>query len=983
MLGTVEALVDGHRIDVGPARQQCVLAALLMDANRPVSVDQLVDRVWGQRAPQRAVGTLHSYLTRVRQSLAGLVTITRKSGSYVLGVEETDVDLHLFRDLVARARATEEPELYERALGLWRGEAFAGLDTPWVAMVREQLGRERLAAELDRNDLALRLGDHADVLPSLRSRTAEQPLDERMAAQLMVALYHSGRQADALEHFDRTRRRLARELGSDPSPPLRRVHEAILRGRVAEAEPVARVVRNDLPGDLSDFTGREEELRHVLAAIPANPGAPTAVVIDAIDGMAGVGKTTLAVHLAHLLTDRYPDAQLFVDLHGHASDRAAMDPMTALETLLRALGVPGDRIPADLAERSALWRAELATRRALVVLDNAADSSQVRPLLPGTSRALTLITSRRRLVDLESARVLSLELMPHRDAVSLFRTVVGDDRVDQEPAVVEEVVALCGHLPLALRIAAARLRSRPKWTVAHLAQRLRQGLPELAAGDRSVAATFALSYDHLTDGQRRLFRLLGLVPGGDFDAFAAAALTGTRAAEADRLLEELVDVHLLEQPTADRYRFHDLLREHALGVALDTEPEAGRTEAMARLSDYYLHLATTAGAHLGPAARPPRIVHPPADAPEPANGGEALALLDVERANLLAMVTRAADDGPREHSWQLTQALWRFYFIRGRLDDWITTHRAALRAARELADPFAQAEVLKSLGTAHWQARRTPEAMEHYQDALALYREIGERKGEAAVLGNLGLLHDRMGQYVEAVDHHLEGLALYREIGDRRGEGTTLSNLGLVCERLGRYDEALRHCDEALVIMREFGDRWSEGETLIHLGIVHQRLRNRDEALRCQHEALALMRELADRDREGHVLANIGQVLSDSGRHPEALEHLRQALAITRETGDRAQEVSVLNDFGEAHRAAGLPSETDHQRALAIALDIGDRHQQARAHVGLGHAVAPNDPEAARLHWELSLAVYQELGVPEAEEVAAHLAVWSASNELA
>ncbi|MET1072133.1 MAG: BTAD domain-containing putative transcriptional regulator, partial [Umezawaea sp.] len=467
MLGTVEAFVDGHRIDVGPARQQCVLAALLRDANRRVSVDQLVDRVWGQRPPQRAVGTLHSYLTRVRRALAGVATITRQSGGYVLGVEEADVDLHHFRDLVTRARATEEPELYDRALGLWRGEAFAGLDTPWVAMVREQLGRERLAAELDRNDLALRLGDYADVLPSLRSRTAEQPLDERMAAQLMVALYHAGRQADALEHFDRTRRLLAQELGSDPSPPLRRVHEAILRGRVAEAEPAARVVRNDLPGDLADFTGREEELRHVLAAIPANPGAPTAVVIDAIDGMAGVGKTTLAVHLAHLLTDRYPDAQLFVDLHGHASDRDATDPMTALDTLLRALGVSGDRIPADLAERSALWRSELATRRALVVLDNAADSAQVRPLLPGTSSGLTLITSRRRLLDLESARVLSLELMPHRDAVSLFRSVVGDDRVDQEPAVVEEVVGLCGHLPLALRIAAARLRSRPKWTVRH------------------------------------------------------------------------------------------------------------------------------------------------------------------------------------------------------------------------------------------------------------------------------------------------------------------------------------------------------------------------------------------------------------------------------------------------------------------------------------------------------------------------------------
>ncbi len=982
VLGAVEAFTDGNRIDIGPARQQCVLAALLVDANRPVSVDQLVDRVWGQRAPERAVGTLHSYLTRVRQALGGVVSIVRRSGGYVLSVDEQVVDLHRFHLLVARARENDDPELFEEALRLWRGDAFAGLDTPWVAMVREQLGRERLAAELDRNDLALRLGCHAEVLPALWSRTAEQPLDERIAAQLMLALYRSGRQADALEHFDLTRRRLVDELGSDPSPPLRRLHEAILRGQVDAPEPAPTVVvRNDLPGDLADFTGRATEMRHVLGSIPDDPDSPTAVVIEAIDGMAGVGKTTLAVHLAHLLADRYPDAQLFVDLHGHAADRTAVDPLTALDTLLRALGVPGERIPADLAERSALWRAELATRRALVVLDNAADAAQVRPLLPGTSRALTLVTSRRRMLDLETARVLSLDLMPHRDAVALFTTVVGDDRPALEPDVVDEVVALCGHLPLALRIAAARLRSRPTWTVRHLARRLRQGLSELAVGDRSVAAAFALSHQHLTAEQGRLFRLLGLVPVSGFDAFAAAALAGVRVDHADRLLEELVDVHLLEQPTPGRYRFHDLLRDHASAVAAETETEAGRDEALARLFDYYLHTGTAAGGHLGPSARRVRIDHPPADAPSFADGAEALVWLDGEHANLVSVVLHAAEHGPPAHSWQLTQALWRFYFIRGHVDDWVATHRAALRAARSSGDRFAQAEVLKSLGTAHWQARRSPEALEHYRDALALYREIGERKGEAAVLGNLGLIYDQMGRYAEAIDHHQQDLDLCRLIGDRRGEGTTLSNLGLVCERVGRYEEALDHCREALVIMREFGDRWSEGETLIHLGIVHHRLRDHAEALRCQREALALMRELADRQREGQVLANIGHVLSEAGEHAEALENLRLALAITRENGDRIEETRVLNDFGEAHRAAGLSSEADHRRALANALDTDDRHQQARAHVGLGHAVVAGDPQAARLHWELSLAIYQELGVPEADEVSAHLVEWSTSNE--
>lgn len=984
VLGVVEAFVDGVRVDVGPARQQCVLAALLVDVGRPVTVDQLVDRVWGQRAPERAVGTLHSYLTRVRQALAGIATITRRSGSYVLTADERSIDLHRFRTLVARARASGEPELFDEALGLWRGEAFAGLDTPWLAMVREQLDRERLTAELDRNDVVLALGRHGDVLPDLLARTAEQPLDERLAGQLMLALYQSGRQADALEHFDRTRRRLTDELGSDPSPRLRRLHEAILRGQVDPAEPEPKQApRNDLPGDLADFTGRDAELRHVLAAVPEEVGSPTAVVIEAIDGMAGVGKTTLAVHLAHLLVDRYPDAQLFVDLQGHAVDRAAVEPLAALDTLLRALGVPGERIPADLAERSALWRSELAGRRAIVVLDNAADSAQVRPLLPGTSRALTLITSRRRLLDLETARVLSLDLLPHRDAVALFGTVVGDDRPAREPEAVDEVVELCGRLPLALRIAAARLRSRPAWTVAHLARRLRQGLSELSVGDRSVAAAFALSYDHLADDRRRLFRLLGLAPGADFDAFDAAALIGAGVDEADGLLEDLVDVHLLDQPTPGRYRFHDLLRDHALAVALEEESEQDRTAALTRLLDYYLHTATAAGGHLGPRADDSPVEHPPADAPSFADGGEAVAWLDAEHANLVAAVLHAAEHGPHAHSWRLTRSLWRFYFIRGHVDDWISTHRAALRAATAHGDAPARAEVLKCLGTAHWQARRLPLALEHYQGALALFREIGDRKGEAAVLGNLGLLYDRMGRYLEAVDHHRQDLDLCRLIGDRRGEGTTLSNLGLVCERLGRYDEAFEHCREALVIMREFGDRWSEGETLIHLGIILHRLGRLDEAMGCQREALALMLELADRDREAQVLANLGMVLSDAGEHTEALEHLRRALAITREIGDRTEETSVLNDFGEAHRAAGLPSEADHQRALTSALDIGDRHQQARAHLGLGHAVVEEDPEAARLHWELSLTIFQELGVPEADRVAAHLAEWSASNESA
>jgi DNA-binding SARP family transcriptional activator/Tfp pilus assembly protein PilF len=980
LLGAVEAFVSGHRIDIGPARQQCVLAALLVDANAPVPVDRLVDRVWGERPPQRAVGTLHSYLTRIRRALARAdgVAIVRRSGSYVLTVDEHAVDLHRFRHLVALARAGDgvhARESFEEALGLWRSEAFTGLDTPWIAMVRQQLERERLAAELDHNDLALRLGRHTAVLTGLRLQAAEHPLDERLVGQLMLALYRSGHQAEALEQFEHTRRLLAEELGSDPGPPLRRLHEAILRGEVDHVAPVATATtgRNDLPGDLADFTGRAAEVRQVLADIPdAGDGSATPVVIQAIDGMAGVGKTALAVHLAHLLADRYPDAQLFIDLQGHAADRPATDPMTVLDTLLRALGVPGDRIPTDLAERAALWRAELAARRVLVVLDNAAGSSQVRPLLPGTSRSLVLITSRRRLLGLEIARVLSLNLLPHPDAIALFAAVVGDDRAAREPEAIDEVVALCGYLPLAIRIAAARLRSRPTWTVHHLAQRLAQGrqrLSELSTGDSSVAAAFALSYDHLTAEQQRLFRLLGLAPGADFDVYAATALVDGDLDRTDHLLEQLVDVHLLDEPRPGRYRFHDLMREHARAVAARTDSEPDRSAALGRLFDYYLDTATAAAEHLGPVEPTADPVHPPRHVPQCADSAQALARLDTERATLTAVVLHSCDAEPHARRWLLAHTLWRFYFIRGHLDDWLTTHRSALHAARQVGDRPAEAAILKSLGTAYWQASRLPDALAQYQRALTLYRQLGDRRGEAAVLGNLGLIYDRQGRYPEAIDHHLHGLALYRALGDYRGEGTTLSNLGLIYERLGRYDEALDHCEQALVLVCKSGDRWAEGQTLVHIGLIQQRLGHHAEALRCQRQALALVRELGDRQREGQVLANLGHVHSLMGDHIHALDHLRQALDITRETADRAEGINVLNNLGEARRAAGLPFEADHRQALQHALELDDLPQQARAHVGLGHALIKDGPTAARTHWTQALAIYDKLGVPETDEV--------------
>ncbi|GGS60077.1 AfsR/SARP family transcriptional regulator [Actinokineospora fastidiosa] len=984
VLGPVEAVADGGPIDLGHARQQCVFVTLLVEANRVVSVDALLDRAWGAEPPLRGRDTLYSYLSRLRRVLPeDEVTVERRRGGYALIVDPDAVDLHRFRALVCRARAADgATALFDEALGLWRGEPFGALDTPWLAGLRETLARERFTAMLDRNDAALAEGEHAAVLPDLLVAAAEHPLDERLACQLMLALCRAGRQAEALGHFEQVRGLLAEELGVDPGPELRALHESMLRGEIgAPARVVARTRRNDLPGDLADFTGRTAELEELLAAIPDDP-AGTAMVIETIDGMAGIGKTSLAVHVAHRLAARYPDGQLFVDLRGHVPDGMATDPMHALETLLRAIDVPADRIPPDQAERSALWRAEVADRRMLVVLDDAADSAQVRPLLPGGAGCLTLITSRRSLIDLPAARVLSLDVLPTADAVALFGRIVGAERAEREPDAVAEVVRLCGRLPLAIRVAAGRLRSRPTWSVRHLADRLALGhqrLSELDADDRGVAAMFELSYRQLPPDQGRLYRLLGISPCPDFDVHAAAALAGARPEDADRMLEALVDVHLLAEPAPGRYRFHDLLRHHAGALARQSIPEPELTAALTRLFDYHLHTAAAATEHLGPHAHPVEPTRPPDHAPALADRAAALSWLDSERANLAEVVRHAAEHEWHKHAWQLPMALWRFYFQRGHLHDWITTHHLAMTAATALGDRSAQAVTLKALGTAQWQARRFPEALEHYQRALDLYRAIGDQRGEAAVLGNMGLIFYQTDRYPEAIEHHRRDLDLCLALGDRRGEATTLSNLGLAYERIGRYPEALDHCARALALIRELGDRWLEGATLIHIGIIHTRMGDHAEATAAQQTALALMRDLGDREREGQVLANLGMVHNALGDHDTALAHLRQALAIAREVGDRCEECTVLNDLGTVHLAVGDPEEAlaAHRAALDLALAIPDRYQQGRAHHGIGAALGRDD----RAHWRRALEIYADLGVPEADEVRAALSAGTVSIE--
>jgi DNA-binding SARP family transcriptional activator/Flp pilus assembly protein TadD len=995
VLGPLEARLGGEPVSIPAGRQSVVLAVLALSAGRSVSVDALAQRVWGEALPARVRPSLSTYVTRLRQ-LLGMSVIETTASGYRLVTD--NVDVVRFRQLVAEAAEPTEPDKardrLDEALRLWRGEPLEGLRSE--ALDRDEvpnLTEERLSAIERRTGLYLATGRAADVTVELRAWTARYPLRETLWHRLITALEACGRQADALAAYQELRQRLRDELGTDPSPELREAYQRLLAGgRPGEADdrpapdrpaadpPAGHRRRSDLPGDVADFAGRGDEVQRLLAALGGDDTGARAVVISAIDGMAGIGKTTLAVHVAHRLADRYPDGQLFVDLHGHTAGTPPTDSAAALDVLLRAVGVPGDRLPESVEERAGLWRAELADRRMLVVLDNAASAAQVRPLLPGAAGSLVLVTSRQRLTDLDTAHTLSLDLLPAADALALFTRIVGTDRVGAEAEAAREVVRLCGHLPLALRIAGARLRTRPAWTVAHLADRLgdaRRRLAELTVGDRSVAAAFALSYQHLPPARQRLFRLLGLHPGPSFDAFLAAVLADLPVDEADGLLEDLLDAHLVQQPAPGRYRLHDLLRDHAAGTAASAEPAEDRQHAVGRLLDYYLHTARRAAARLDPrTGRPgPAPGTPPAAGPELDTYQRALDWCEAERANLTAVIGYASAQGWHTHTWHLASALWRFFVLRGYSDDALTTLGLALAAADRLDEPSLQAEALGSLGLAYQRLGRYVEAVDHQRRALALYQQVGDGAGEAAACTSLGLVYHLLGRYDEALDHQARALDLYRQAGDARGQGRALTSLAFVHTRLGRYERAREACAAAVGLSRQVGDAECEGIALDTLGIVAQRLGRFEEAHDHYQQALRVRREIGDRHGEGNALTDLGTLYRQLGQVDEALRHHDEALALIREVGDRSTESQILNNLADAYAAAGQPdaARRHHEQALALAGATHNRYQQARAHDGIAHLLWPTEPAAALSRWRQALTIYTELGVPEAQALREHL----------
>ena len=864
------------------SRHRVLLAALLLRAGELVTLDELAEALWGDALPASPRKAIQTHVSRLRSVLSGTELIEWQPTGYVMRVDRGELDVGRFELLLEQAtdaaskgdRHAEADGLRE-ALALWRGEPLVDVPSDTLRRDADRLMEERLDALRRRIEVDLELGRHAELVPELRALTEKHPLREHHWALLMTALYRAGRQADALEAYQSVSRLLASDLGVDPGPELRALHQAILTNDPALAPP-SPVVRgqawtrpSQLPPDLADFVGRTDLVDQIGRLL----GDDEAVPIVAVSGPPGVGKTALAVHAAHRLAASYPDGQLFVNLHGATTGLQPLAPLEVLGRFLRALGKEPAAVPADLEEASGLFRSRVAARRLLVVLDDAADATQVAPLLPAAPGCGVLVTSRRALPALDGARRLHLDVLPVGEAVELLGRLVGRERVAVDPDQAAEVARLCGRLPLALRIAGGRLAARPGWPVGALAQRLadtRRRLDELELAEVGVRSSFAVSYEQLRASDdpadrsaAEAFGLVGVLDGPEVGVPVVARLLDVTEETAERAMERLVDAHLLETPAPGRYRLHDLLRLYARELVCQHRPQSELDDALTRALGFYAASAWRALpllrpgdyrlAHVDDRWRTGGLSFPD----EPA----ALGWLEAERANLLAAIQQAAGTSSirAEATIQLAQAMFGFFVVRGYWQDMAQANQKVLWLARRLGDRAAEAQAHSDLGVAYSRQGRYEEALACQRESLAIRRERGDRRAQAHSLGELGMVYNRQGRYQEALACQQETLAICRDLGDPYGEAHTLTNLGLVYERQGRYQEALACQRESLAIRRERGDRVGQAESLRELGTTLRELRRAEEARAHWLEALAIFEQLqtADADQVRDLLTEL------------------------------------------------------------------------------------------------------------------------------
>ncbi|HEX7308219.1 AfsR/SARP family transcriptional regulator [Lentzea sp.] len=936
VLGPVRAWRDGREIDLGPAGRRAVLGLLALAGGRVVSRADLVDALWGENPPPSATNVIQTHVKHLRRLFdpdrhryARSTSIPFAGNGYALHVPDHEVDVDRFRSLVAAAGRTsaaeEVADLLGKALALWQGRPFA--DHPGLtghAKVVALLG-ERRGALLAHAEAVIGLGRAVDVVPLLVEHAAGHPLDEAAQALLVRAYAAAGRRADAFAVYDSARRVLREELAIGPGVELVAAHAELLD----ELAPVPRgvgPVPAQLPANASGFLGRATELA-VLDGMLADRD-PAATTVVAVCGTAGVGKTALAVHWGHRLRAGFPDGQLYANLRGYEAGK----PVSAADVLsgfLEALGVTGAAVPADVDARAARYRTEVADRRLLVVLDNAATVEQVRPLLPGTPSCVVVVTSRDSLASLvavHGARRLDLKPLRRGDAVVLLRGLIGD-RVRSGSSAVAALAEQCAYLPLPLRVAAELVVSRPETALAELVEELgdRQRRLRLLDGGgdgrAAVREVLSWSYKHLPAQAARLFRLLGVHPGRDFDVACAAALTGLDHDAAGLLVEVLVRAHLVDRGPGGRHGMHDLLRAYAVDLARD-DPE--RSAAFDRLLDHYLTSAAAAVDVVYPTGR---VVAPGAD---PAR---MRAWLDAERPNLMDLCS-SAHDRP-DQAMRLAEVLYR-YLETGHHTEALVVHTGGLRAARLAGDREGEARALTNLGAVHRLLGRYGPAAARLRQSLRLHRDRSDRAGEARALSHLGIVEDRLGDVGASVGYLRQALVRYRELGDRHGTASVLTNLGTVQGQTGDHAGAAEALSAGRDLFRELGDRAGEASALTNLADAYTHLGRHTSAAAHLHEALAHFRDLGHRYGEAAALSNLGQVLVHLGRPEEAVGVQEEALEIFRATGHRYGEANALNGLAEALRAAGRPgAPAAHREALAIASETGDQDEQSRAAAGI------------------------------------------------
>jgi tetratricopeptide (TPR) repeat protein/transcriptional regulator with XRE-family HTH domain len=802
-------------------------------------------------------------------------------------------------------------------------------------------------------------------------------LSPRSVSDLERGIHRTARQDTA--------RLLAEALGL--AGPVRALFAAAARGRGQVAEVLAAsrgeaptafqaAATRTLPRDNSNFTGRQAELAQLLGTLASTAHGGVAGIY-AIGGMAGVGKTTFAVHAAHQLADSFADGQFFVPLHAHTAGQRPVDPADGLASLLLAAGVPAPQIPPGLEARAARWRDHVAGRKILLLLDDAAGHEQVRPLLPGSARSLVLVTSRRRLTALEDAAVISLDTLPPAEATVLLTLLAGRPRLQPGDVAVGEITRLCGYLPLAIGMLASQLRHHPARTPASIASDLaaaRDRLALMQAENLSVAVAFGLSYQDLTEDQQRLFRRLGLIPGPSFDAHAAAALNDTSLDAARRGLDALYDQHLLTEPAPGRYQLHDLLREHARALT-DADNPADRDAATDRLLDYYLHIALAAGRNFASwtaAYRRQQPGHPPTYTPGMANYQQAAAWLETERPNLHAAADHAAALGRTLHATQIPAMISGFLFGHGHWDQASTLHQSALATARRARDRHGEADALTQLGILRSLSGDYAAAAASLAQALALYRDLGDRHGQADALTETGFLDVLTGDYPAAAASHQQALALYGGLGDRLGQASALSGLGGVQRLTGDYAAAAASLRQALALYGDLGHPCGQADALHGLGLVQQETGDYPAAAASQQKALALFCEAGDRSGQAHALNCLGLVQQLTGDYPAAAASHQQALELFRDFGHRRCQAAALNNLGQlaTQTAETGQGRNHHAQALAIARDIGMPLEEARALEGIGRShLRDGSPRQATAYLRQALTIYQRIGAPDARRV--------------